>query len=236
MKRQNIFFIAVLFLIPVILSSCKKSDINSKYDINRLGIPKFINNDFIELSKVTRISKFRSGAGHDYSDDFESCRSMKHYYSLDTSWTPTNDFISNIYTPITGEISKIENENSGTSYQVWIKADAYPAFNIVLFHVNISNSIKYGMKVNAGEMIGTVTGTDIAVYVNTPEGVRYISYFDVMTDNLFTLYQLRGLIDRNAIIISKETRDANPIMINCNSQDPFPNQYDRRNDDWVFLN
>ena len=92
------------------------------------------------------------------------------------------------------------------------------------------------MKVNAGEMIGTVTGTDIAVYVNTPEGVRYISYFDVMTDNLFTLYQLRGLIDRNAIIISKETRDANPIMINCNSQDPFPNQYDRRNDDWVFLN
>lgn len=236
MKSYNIFFIAALFLISTMQSSCEKNDTESKYDINSLGIPKFINNDFIELFKVIRISKFRSGAGHDYSDDFESCRSMKHYYSLDSSWAPTNTFNSNIYSPLKGKIDKLEKENSGNSYQIWIKSEEYPAFNIILFHVNISNSIKFGMKINAGEMIGTVTGTDIAVIVNTLEGIRYISYFDIMTDNLFTQYQNRGINDRNEIIISKEIRDANPIIINCNNQDPFPNQFETRNEDWVILN
>ena len=33
-----------------------------------------------ELDKIDKISKFRSGIGHDYWDDFENCRSMKHYF------------------------------------------------------------------------------------------------------------------------------------------------------------
>ena len=44
------------------------------------NVPKFITADFIDLSGVTSISKFRSGAGHDYSDSDEKCRSMKHYF------------------------------------------------------------------------------------------------------------------------------------------------------------
>jgi hypothetical protein len=233
MKRKIILYLTVITLMPV-LSTCEKNDIDPEYDINTLGIPKFINNDFIELSKVIRISKFRSGTGHNYSDEFESCRSMKHYYSLDTTWAPTNNFISNIYSPVKGEIVKTEEENNDIRHQIWIKADEYPAFSIVLFHVNISNSIKLGNKVDAGEIIGTVTGTDIAVQVNTPEGLRFISYFDVVTDDVFTQYQNRGINNRNDLIISKEIRDANPIQC-VNDQDPFPNQYDRRYDDWIIF-
>lgn len=234
MKRRIILFLKVMILLPVILSSCNKNEVDPQYDINSLGIPKFINNDFIELSKVERISKFRSGAGHDYSDDFESCRSMKHYYSLDTSWEPTNNFISNIYSPVKGEIVKLEKENNSNGYQIWIKSDEYPAFSIVLFHVIISNSIENGMEVDAGETIGTVTATDIAVHVNTPEGERFISYFDVVSDNIFAQYQSRGINDRNDLVISKEIRDTNPISCD-NDQDPFPNQYETRYDDWIFL-
>lgn len=44
------------------------------YNVNDRGIPKFVPMNYIELSKISRISKFRSGAGHDSSDDFERCR------------------------------------------------------------------------------------------------------------------------------------------------------------------
>ena len=50
------------------------------WDVDANGIPKFVTSDHIELSKIEKISKFRSGIGHDFSDNFESCRSMKHYY------------------------------------------------------------------------------------------------------------------------------------------------------------
>ena len=67
------------------------------YDLNTLGVPQFINTNFIDLSEVNQLTKFRSDAGHDYSDllEFgaegvpdpnalynrkESCRSMKHYF------------------------------------------------------------------------------------------------------------------------------------------------------------
>jgi|GEM_PF-4527273 len=39
-----------------------------------------------------------------------------------------------------------------------------------------------------------------------------ISYFDIMPDLLFTAYQARGVSSRNDLIISKEYRDANPVL------------------------
>src|SRR5262249_2384306 len=41
-------------------------------------IPKFLQADYIDLCQIGSISKFRSSEEHDYSDAFESCRSMKH--------------------------------------------------------------------------------------------------------------------------------------------------------------
>ena len=50
------------------------------YDVDLNGIPQFVSTNVMDLVNISQISKFRSGAGHDYSDDFESCRSMKHYF------------------------------------------------------------------------------------------------------------------------------------------------------------
>ena len=50
------------------------------YDVDAKGIPQFASADVIELDKISELSKFRSGEGHDYSDKFETCRSMKHYF------------------------------------------------------------------------------------------------------------------------------------------------------------
>ena len=50
---------------------------------------KVITEHYLDLDAIWRISRFRSVVGHDYSDESESCRSMKHYFepfdSLD--WT-----------------------------------------------------------------------------------------------------------------------------------------------------
>ena len=47
-------------------------------------LPKFIQADFIELDKIESISLFRSGVGHDSTENpsiGETCRSKKHYFS-----------------------------------------------------------------------------------------------------------------------------------------------------------
>ena len=62
-----------------------------------------------------------------------------------------------------------------------------------------------------GHHIGSVTTSDIAVRVNTPAGSRLVSYFALMTDELFQTYQRRGIANRDALIITREARDADPL-------------------------
>jgi hypothetical protein len=226
MKKKAL--IILLFAITCsALTTCKK------YDIENDGIPKFIKTDFTDLSKITRISKFRSGSGHDYSDDFEDCRSMKHYYSTDTTIEPMENILANVYAPVSGRIVKLRKEKSDDGDQIWIKSDEYPAFVIAIFHVHTLESIKYMHKVSEGEMLGDSYGSDIAVRVRTKDGIRLISYFEVMTDELFYQYQLRGITNRDTMIFSKEYRDANPIE--CSGDEVFPNQWLTFYDDWVIL-
>ena len=87
--------LALLILI-VILSLNYSCSLFTSFDPDD-EFPKFVKVNYIELDKIARISKFRSGAGHDYSDDFESCCSMKHYYA------PYDSLVWNdikIYSPV----------------------------------------------------------------------------------------------------------------------------------------
>jgi len=188
-----------------------KSDI---WDIDQDGIPKFVNTNYIELSKIVRISKFRSSEGHDYSDAIEHCRSMKHYFvpREDVDWTTVK-----IYSPVNGYFTRVEQEWTGTKYE--IASDDYPAFRFSVFHVNASAQRKVDDKVLAGELLGThigrETNSDISVIVNDPtrQG-RMVSYFDVMTDLIFNEYLARGISSRADLIISKAKRDINPLSCN----------------------
>ncbi|MCK4942482.1 MAG: hypothetical protein KAS65_02845 [Candidatus Aminicenantes bacterium] len=219
-KKYSILFILALVVICLSPQACNPTDegdndieeelTDDTYDVDLYGIPKFVNTNYIELYKIYRISKFRSGYGHDYSDDFESCRSMKHYFQPRNSvnWSSVG-----IYSPVTGTISELKDGWAGT--QVRIRSDQYPAFWFILFHVNLSVSLNIGDAVTAGEKlgnhIGSQTMSDIAIGVNTPHGWKLISYFEVMTDPLFQNYQVRGVNNRNQLIISMQARDADPL-------------------------
>lgn len=203
-----------------------------EYDIETREIPKFIDKDFIQLSKIEKISKFRSGFGHSYTDGNETCRSMKHYY------TPYENFRENntveIYSPVRGTIVSVLNDGYGESIglknkQVQIKPDDQQAFICVLFHCDLASSaIATGSRVQAGELLGYArlyyddlaeyaTSFDIAIWVNTPSGMRLVSYFDTMMDAVFDSYVSRGAISRQDFIITKEARDADPLQCNGES-------------------
>lgn len=190
------------------------------------GLPRFVETDYIELSKIYRISKFRSGIGHDYSDDFESCRSMKHYYQPQASveWADIK-----IYSPVDGVVSRKFEEWAGT--QVWIQSSAYPEFEFRIFHIDLDPAIDIDSIVSAGQQLGTHIGSqtmsDIAVSVNR---IRLVSYFDVMSDSLFQNYQLRGLTSRDELIISEAERDTDPLT--CVGEE-FTNSGNLEN--WVIL-
>jgi hypothetical protein len=218
--------ILFIYAIAVLLSGCSKD----KWDIIDQGIPKFVASNYIELNTILQISKFRSGIGHDYSDSFEQCRSMKHYFQPKTEvdWSSIK-----IYSPVSGTIIEAYNEWAGT--QVIIVSDDYPAFEFIIFHMKLSSQFKVGDKVKSGDQIGTHIGTqtmsDIAVKVReTSKKIRFISYFDVMTNNLFNEYVNRGIVARENVIISKTERDADPLSCNgetFNSAGALGN--------WVFL-
>ena len=83
------------------------------------GIPKFINHAHTEVGKVSRISRFRSGFGHDFSTQPDACCSMKHYFEFgDHDWSQVRMFV-----PTAGTVFRYEAEqlpNSGAQ-----KSDLY---------------------------------------------------------------------------------------------------------------
>lgn len=206
------------------------------YDVDSSGIPLIINSDCIELSKMERVSKFRSGHGLDYSDDFESCRSMKHSFVLKPGENPT---ACRIFAPFSGTvIGSLEDWEGTTLWKgttIGIQSDSHEAFWVLLFHVNLDSSLQVGDHVEAGQILGKSEkedgGTTVAVWVHTPDGDKLLSYFYVISDGLFTQYQLRGLYSREAAIISKKKRDADPLT--CQGEEII----DKGNlDHWFILN
>jgi len=191
----------------------------ASYDIDTLGIPKFVAVNYIDPDKkngggnfiINRISRFRSSEGHDYSSFLnpgETCRSMKHYFKYP-------DASTEIFSPVAGTITRIQDEWVGGT-QIDIRSDAQPAFTFTLFHIN-ENHFTLNQKVAEGELLGThcdiATYSDIAVYVVTPTGYRLVSYFETLT-----LAALKPFTDRwptflAVVIIPKALRDANPL--NC---------------------
>jgi hypothetical protein len=196
------------------------------YDVDQNGVPRFAERDFTELHKISEISRLRSSVGHDYSDCFEACRSMKHYYNAFQSYRENQNL--RVFSPIDGVVVSIEDERHGsnvglTNKQVRIRSASHPAFTFVLFHVDlISSDIAVGNPVQAGELLGhahlyypdldeTAPGFDIAVWASTPSGQRYVSYCETMTDTLFSQYAARGVSSRAALVINQAERDADSL-------------------------
>lgn len=180
------------------------------WNVDEQGVPAFITADYIDLDAITRISRFRSGEGHSYTDDFETCRSMKHYFmpfsNRDWSAVP-------VRSPLAGTVTEARPEWAGV--QVAIRSRDYPPFVVVLFHVAPGAALEPGTPVEAGQRLGTHVGnqtwSDVAIRVDTPSGTRLVSYFDALAPEIFDRYRARGLASKADAIVSRAERDANPL-------------------------
>jgi hypothetical protein len=122
-----------------------------------------------------------------------------------------------IFSPVTGKLTRMEQESAGTKIE--IQSESYPAFRFNIFHVSLSSPLPVDAQVVAGQPlghhVGSQTSSDIAVVVNDPTGQgRLISYFDTMTEGLLQAYVDRGMHSRNDAIISRAERDAAPLTCN----------------------
>ena len=213
------------------------------------SLPQFIEADFIDLDKIYSISKFRSGSGHDFSGNGETCRSMKHYfntqdtrekmlaYDRGNGIPPKPDGINdiNIYSPVDGEIVAVKSEQMPIGEQVYIRPESYPNHTVRLFHIYLESGMKDGSQVSAGQKIGVISqyqNTDIAITVGKFSR-NFVSYFDVMPDRLFAEYRERGVKSRDELIITKEARDADPLRCNGEMFAREKNDTDPR--DFIFL-
>jgi hypothetical protein len=192
------------------------------------GVPRFVEVNYIDLDSISRISKFRSGIGHSYTDEFESCRSMKHYFAPlnEIEWSEVK-----IYSPVDGIVVQLDLGWAGT--QIRIESTDHPGLFFILFHVNVAG-LENGDSVEAGQQLGTHIGTqtwsDIAVGHDSADGWRLLSYFDVMTDSLFETYEARGLAARGDAIIPAADRDAAPLF--CDGEE-FADEGNLEN--WIVL-
>jgi len=222
------------------------------FGIDPNNLPQFIKADFIDLSKIYSISKFRSGEGHDFSGGGETCRSMKHYFTpqYDPAAQYTKDAEGKglppkpdgktdipIYSPVDGRIQGISEEHTPIGKQISIRPASASQFNIRLFHVYPSEGIKMFSKVTAGQQIGVIgknQGTDIAVEIGGPWHQTFVSYFEVMSDSVFAAYTARGATSRNDFIITQAYRDAHPLQCANDKSEAFiyPANYDHTVDDF----
>jgi len=174
------------------------------------GLPHLVTAQYLDLDGIARISRFRSGEGHSYTDAFEQCRSMKHYFE---PRVPAASDQIRVYSPVDGTVTRTLEEWAGL--QVHITVTEYPAFDIILFHVAPTTTLEVGTPLSAGQPIGRHIGaqtmSDVAVGVRTPHGYQLVSWFDVLDDRVFGAYVARGLTLRSDAIISREDRDARPL-------------------------
>lgn len=172
--------------------------------------PQFITHQYIDLSRIQQVSKFRSGVGHDASDSFESCRSMKHYFSGDESEDRTT---IELYAPMDGKI--VLNMSDDPGHQVWIRPSGYPQYLVIIYHAKLINGLGTGTTIRSGMLIGHLGGntswSDMQIAELGFFRHRFISYFDVMTDQVFSEFQDLGFASRQDFILSKSERDARPL-------------------------
>lgn len=185
-------------------------------------LPRFATALYLDPVHIERISRFRAGVGHDYSDSYERCRSMKHYVCpipcpgsgapapavAPPPWTELE-----IRSPITGTVLRLDPEQTfGT--QLVLEPAGHPELRVKIFHVTPASELAPGSAISAGQVLGTHASTqtmsDIAVEQGRRDGFRLISFFEALSDEAFAPLAERG-ITREALQISLAERDATPL-------------------------
>ena len=209
----------------------------AQLNIDPTNPPKVATHNFIDLEPFIRITKIRSAYGHNYnygSTDHDptgkSCSSMKHYFDAYTDqqrWDSSfgsYDTRGNVkfYSPVDGDLYGVvpKEIEQGTEYQFYISPKESSQIIFTFHHVDLFDEFIDGGSVTSGQHLGYIMRPngqgEIAVAVSSSIRTEYISFFDVMTDEVFEEYQERGITSRSQMTIPRQEREENPIPCTLN--------------------
>lgn len=110
--------------------------------------PELVDSAVTDISLIEEISKFRSGAGHDFSydptfpfgssDSTEPPSSMKHYFAPYSFYNGDQHSVP-VYAPFAGEITRVTDESgsAGINKRVEIQSDTHPEYTLIVFHIKL---------------------------------------------------------------------------------------------------
>jgi hypothetical protein len=172
----------------------------------------FITHSPINLAKTSRLSKFRSCVGHDYSGfnaagQLETNRSMKHYV-VTTTASPE------AYMPFDGRIAEIRSERTAYGKQIWLTTEPDNGWIFIFFHVNPAPGLAAGSSLKAGQLLGTAPirpndSFDFTLARFGADQPAFDTPFAHMTDTLMAQFAQAGLTLEN-LVIPKAARDKRP--------------------------
>ncbi|MFA5052248.1 MAG: hypothetical protein WC544_04315 [Patescibacteria group bacterium] len=240
MKKSIYIFIAVVIFIAagaVALVFLQKKELSG---------PPTITANFIDPSKVDRISKFRSCQGHVVvpQDGSETKRNMKHYLMIQEAYQGKQ---VEVYAPYDSTVSIRELSNQDLEGEISFAVNGSD-WSMSILHLVVLDTLKNGDEVKAGDLVGHIPdkGIDL-VYSAGGEGVKMIdgwespygaldSVFNHMSDAAFSQWLGDNVRDRSDLIYTKEFRDANPCQLetSSNAQDAQLNDHDHP-EDWVTI-
>ncbi len=191
------------------------------------GTDERILGNVVDPQLLAAVTKFRSCCGHSFAVG-ESNRTMKHYLVPKPSFIG-GDHALPVHAPCDGKITSISPEEHRLDClggavrgdQVRIVCRARPDVSVRIFHVNPTRGPG---SVDSGELLGyadlrACNPDGGSLYADIDVSVEKLasmySYIEWLDDGAFAAWAARGLSSRDAAIVSKAERDANP----CNYQD-----------------
>jgi hypothetical protein len=241
--------VLVLFLITMAVISVKSAQNNP---------PPVLTANFTDLSKIDKISKLRSCAGHltipQGSNEPKS--NMKHYVWVKPEFNKPKTV--EIYAPYDGYVADMRSDpNLNLEGEIYISPTQIfgmvPPLGVWTFsvqHIDINPKLKLGDKVKAGDVIGWLAisekrgfSFDI-VYGKTGFPPTTIdgwtnpfadldSVFNHMTDSAFAPYKEKGIASQSSFVISKEEREQTPCVYG--NQPEFSAESQNLPSNWIFL-
>jgi len=210
------FKILCVVLVSILSSSCSEPKTS-------------MTSNFVDPYDISKISKFRSCCGHDFSGWGEKNRSMKTYLHPAPTFTASDNELP-IYSPFDGKIIAIKDERHFLpcydeihGKQIHIEPSDDTRVTMRFFHAN--PLVAEGDTVYSGQHIGfaDLRGCDLdnesiksiepySFDVSLEIGIanHYVSIFDYLDESVLDEWLTRGLPSINDTFVSKADRDANP--------------------------
>lgn len=241
----SIFLMVNNFVIPMYIQSFDENNLPKFVqadwiDLPRIGtISKFrsgVGHDFSDHNKPKGehcrsmkhyFSPDGAGGKSAKEESLESFNDPQKIASLNGSKEPVppTEPTIDIFSPVDGKISKIEWPGEGNTPiggEVQIRPNSHPEYQFRLGHV-YPRGIREGQEIKGGAKIGVIgahQSVDMVLGISVIGGYRLVSYFQVMSDEIFEKYKQRfGVKERSDFIISREYRDAHPLKCISGSEE-----------------